>query len=145
MVVPKDLEEYDIDQECKELIQTLPLEKGMIETHVHQYQGFWQITKELQGVLSCQKHFQAHDTDIIVATTAKVGTTWLKGLTFALFNRKKYPNIYNTNPLLTNNPRVLVPFLELTFYKNKDIIPDLNSISPSRLFSTHLSFESLPN
>ena len=144
-LVPKYLEEYDIDQEFKELIQTFPLEKGMIETYVHQYQGFWQTTKDLQGVLSCQKHFHAHDTDIIVASTAKTGTIWLKALTFALLNRKKYPDIHDNNhPLLTNNPHVLVPNLELNLYIKKDILPDLDSLSPPRLFSTHLSYESLP-
>lgn len=75
---PKYLQEDDITLECKELIQTLPMEKGWVSTHLHQYQGFWQTKKHLQGVLSFQKHFQAHDTDIILATSPKAGTMFDK-------------------------------------------------------------------
>ncbi|RHN66841.1 putative flavonol 3-sulfotransferase [Medicago truncatula] len=142
---PKYLQEDDITLECKELIQTLPMEKGWVSTHLHQYQGFWQTKKHLQGVLSFQKHFQAHDTDIILATSPKAGTTWLKALIFALLNRKRYPNIHDNNhPLLTTNPHVLVPFLELSLYIEKDILPDINSFSAPRLFSTHVPYKSLP-
>jgi hypothetical protein len=132
-LVAKYLQDDDLSQECKELISTLPLEKAWILTHTHQYQGFWIATKILQGVLSCQKHFQALDSDIILVTAPKSGTTWLKALTFALLNRNKYPNIQN-HPLLTSNPHALVPFLEIDLYSDKDYVPDLNSLSPPRLF-----------
>ncbi|KEH33293.1 putative P-loop containing nucleoside triphosphate hydrolase [Medicago truncatula] len=144
-LVPKYLQEDELGKECKELIQTLPLEKGWISTHFHQYQGFWIGTRILQGVLSCQKHFQALNTDILLVTTPKSGTTWLKALTFALINRKKYQNIHNFNhPLLTSNPHVLVPFLEVDLYYDKDYVPNLNSLSPPRLFATHIPYELLP-
>ncbi|CAL5197108.1 unnamed protein product [Lathyrus oleraceus] len=145
-LVPKYLQEYDISEECKELLTTLPSEKGWITKHLYQYQGFWFAPKGLQGALSCQKHFQALDTDILLVTSPKSGTTWLKALSFALINRNKYPNIHsNSNhPLLTTNPHNLVPFWETGLYYNKDFVPDLKTISPPRIFSTHLSYESLP-
>ncbi|XP_058744533.1 cytosolic sulfotransferase 12-like [Vicia villosa] len=143
-LVPKYLQEYDLGEECKELLATLPLEKGWITTHLHQYQGFWFAPKSLQGALSCQKHFQALDTDILLVTCPKSGTTWLKALTFALINRNKYPNIHNNHPLLTTNPHDLVPFWEIGLYYNKDCVPNLKTLSPPRIFSTHLSYESLP-
>ncbi|XP_058744532.1 cytosolic sulfotransferase 12-like [Vicia villosa] len=138
-LVPKYLQQHDIGEECKELLATLPVEKGWISSHLHQYQGFWFSPKRLQGVLSCQKHFQAFDTDILLITCPKSGTTWLKALTFALINRNKYPNTHSNHPLLTTNPHDLIP------YCDKDLILDLQTISPPRLFSTHLSYESLPN
>ncbi|CAJ2636411.1 cytosolic sulfotransferase 12-like protein [Trifolium pratense] len=144
-LVPKYLQEDDLSQECKELIPTLPLEKGWISTNFHQYQGFWISTMFLQATLSCQKHFQALDTDILLVTTPKSGTTWLKALTFALLNRNKYPNIHNNHPLLTTNPHVLVPFLEVDIYYDKDFVPDLKTLSLPRLFSTHIPYVLLPN
>ncbi|XP_057421828.1 cytosolic sulfotransferase 12-like [Lotus japonicus] len=144
--LPKYLQENEITQECLELIPTLPREKGWVASHLHQYQGFWHNTRQLQGVLSCQKHFQAHNTDIFIVTIPKSGTTWLKALTFSLLNRHKYPNIQQNHPLLTHNPHFLVPFLELVLYqpKDRDFPPDLNSLPSPRLFSTHLPHVSLP-
>jgi hypothetical protein len=143
-LVPKYLQEDDLSQECKELIPILPLEKGWISTHFHQYHGFWIATMFLQATLSCQKHFLALDEDTLLVTTPKSGTTWLKALTFALLNRKKYPNIHNNHPLLTTNPHVLVPFLEVDIYYDKDFVTDLKTLSLPRLLSTHIPYVLLP-
>ncbi|KAL4342771.1 hypothetical protein S245_035751 [Arachis hypogaea] len=142
--IPKYLQESEVSQECKDLIATLPIEKGWLASHLHQYQGFWHITRQLQGVLSCQKHFNALNSDILIVTTPKSGTTWLKALTFALLNRHKYPKMFQNHPLLTKNPHFLVPFLELDLYNDKDLVPNLNSTPSPRLFSTHIPYVSLP-
>ncbi|KAK7275694.1 hypothetical protein RIF29_16816 [Crotalaria pallida] len=143
-LVPKYLQ-VDLTQECKELIHTLPKVKGWIGNHLHQYEGFWYPTRSLQGLLTCQKHFQALDADILLVTIPKSGTTWLKALAFALLNRKRYEDMHiHDHPLLTTNPHDLVPFLELNIYVEKDRIPDLNLLSSPRLFATHLPYVSLP-
>ncbi|KAI4357967.1 hypothetical protein L6164_001879 [Bauhinia variegata] len=145
LVLPKYLQENELSQECKEVISSLPVEQGWVASHLCQYQGFWHSTRQMQGVLACQKHFQAHDTDIILVTTPKSGTTWLKALTFALLNRNKYQDL-QTHPLLTSSPHVLVPFLELDLYldKEENPLPDFTSFPSPRLFSTHLPYVSLP-
>ncbi|MED6120201.1 hypothetical protein PIB30_018792 [Stylosanthes scabra] len=143
-VIPKYLQEYEVSQECKDLIATLPMEQGWLATHLHQYQGFWFYTRQLQGLLSCQKHFNALNSDVILVTTPKSGTTWLKAWTFALLNRKKYPKMFQIHPLLTENPHFLVPFLEINLYADKNLLPDLNSLPSPRLFATHLPYVSLP-
>ncbi|KAG7977683.1 hypothetical protein I3843_05G042500 [Carya illinoinensis] len=107
-----------------------------------QYRGFWFPTMFMQGVLSLQKHFQAHDTDILMMTPPKVGTTWLKAILFAILNRKHHLELQK-HPLLTNNPHVLVPYLDLHLYNKKEV-PDLTSCPSPRLFSAHLPYTLLP-
>ncbi|XWS23051.1 hypothetical protein CRYUN_Cryun29cG0088500 [Craigia yunnanensis] len=141
--LPKYLLEEGVTQECRQLIPSLPTEKGWVANHLHQYQGFWHTTRQLQAVLTCQNHFQANDTDIILVTTPKSGTTWLKAIIFALMNRVQYPNP-ETHPLLTENPHVLVPFLELELYIDSQAA-DFTTLSSPRLFGTHLPLVSLPD
>ncbi|KAK7837330.1 cytosolic sulfotransferase 5 [Quercus suber] len=141
--LPKYLKEDEVTQECRNFISSLPTEKGWVANNLHQYQGCWIATRYMQGVLSFQKHFQAHDTDIILVTTPKAGTTWLKALLFSLVNRVHYPNPQKHHPLLTNNPHVLVPFLDINLYTENQV-PDLTSFASPRLFSTHLPYVSLP-
>ncbi|CAK8561696.1 unnamed protein product [Lathyrus sativus] len=137
-LVPKYLQQHDIDKECKELLATLPLEKGWLSSHIHQYQGFWFSPERFHYVLFCQKHFQAFDTDILLATSPKSGTTWLKALIFALINRNKYPITHNNHPLHTTTPHDLVPFCD------RDFVSDFKTISHPRLYSSHLPYELLP-
>ncbi|KAK3027253.1 hypothetical protein RJ639_041199 [Escallonia herrerae] len=140
--LPKYLEEYELAQECRDLISSLPKERGWLATHLYRYQGFWHNSRQLGGVLGCQQHFQAQDTDVLLVTTPKSGTTWLKAIMFTLVNRIHSP-VTHEHPLLTNNPHELVPFLELKLYVDTHI-PNLTSFSSPRLFSTHLPFVSLP-
>ncbi|KAG6653031.1 cytosolic sulfotransferase 5-like [Carya illinoinensis] len=107
-----------------------------------QYRGFWITTRSMQGVLSLQKHFQAQETDIQMMTPPKVGTTWLKAILFAIVNRKHNLDLQK-HPLLTNNPHILVPYLDLHFYNQKEV-PDLTFFPSPRLFSAHLPYTLLP-
>ncbi|GAB4840161.1 hypothetical protein Ancab_020925, partial [Ancistrocladus abbreviatus] len=112
-------------------------------THLYQYQGFWHTSRQLQGVLAFQKHFQSQVSDVLLVTTPKSGTTWLKAMIYAVANRKLYPNIY-LHPLLNYNPHDLVPFLELNVYYDINKVTDLSSLPSPRLFSSHLPISSLP-
>jgi hypothetical protein len=68
----------------------------------------------MQAVVAVQIHFQAHHTNILLATIPKAGTTWLKAISFALLNRMHYPYTQQY-PLLTDNPHVFCPSWSLTF------------------------------
>ncbi|XP_007045763.2 PREDICTED: cytosolic sulfotransferase 5 [Theobroma cacao] len=142
--LPKFLQEECLTQERRQLIASLPTEKGWVANHLHQYQGFWHTTRQLLAVLTCQNQFQAQDTDILLVTTPKSGTTWLKAIVFALMNRVQYPNPEVKHPLLAENPHVLVPFLELELYIDNRVA-DFTTFTSPRLFGTHLPLVSLPD
>ncbi|KAF8378541.1 hypothetical protein HHK36_029884 [Tetracentron sinense] len=139
---PKYLQEEDgLTHEQKAFMSSLPSEKGWLVAPHHQYQGFWYTPKQLQGMLTCQLHFRAHDSDLLLVTTPKSGTTWLKAVMFAIMYRTRYS--WAKHPLLTNNPHDLVPFLELKLYADNQV-PDFTSFITPRLFATHIPYVSLP-
>nr|WGG89257.1 SOT6 [Ilex asprella] len=100
-------------------------------------------SEKIQALFPDLQNFEAQDTDIVVATSPKSGTTWLKALAFCILNRKLYPDTQQ-HPLHTSNPHSLVPFLEVKVRTEKEELIDLTSLVPPRLLSTHLPFEWLP-
>ncbi|KAL3631265.1 hypothetical protein CASFOL_024249 [Castilleja foliolosa] len=140
---PKYLQEEEtLPLELKNIISTLPKEKGWLASRLYLYQGFWYPVRHLGGVINCQNLFRPNETDIFLSTTPKSGTTWLKALVFTLTNRKTHP-VTKNHPLITKNPHDLVPFLEIKLFVDNQV-PDLSSLASPRLFSTHLPFNSLP-
>ncbi|KAL7082066.1 hypothetical protein ACP275_14G077200 [Erythranthe tilingii] len=110
------------------------------------YQGFWCPLPFFRPVLSAQKYFKAKDSDVILSSLPKSGTTWLKALTFSIANRNTYMCNIDTqiSPLLTCNPHEVVPFLELNLYLNQEN-PDLEQTSTPRILATHIPFDALPD
>ncbi|XP_021861553.2 cytosolic sulfotransferase 13 [Spinacia oleracea] len=106
------------------------------------YQGFW--CPLLEPTMSFQTHFQAHDTDVILASLPKTGTTWLKSLLFAIVNRNRFTNICQ-HPLRNQNAHELVLQLEAKVYNNiQGSQPDFIDLPLPRLFATHIPYLSLP-
>jgi len=89
-------------------------ETGMDLPLIYFYKGVWYPVFAIRGALSFRQHFIAQDTDIILASMPKSGTTWLKALTFSVVNR----NIYSPkeSPLLPTPPHELVRFFEIDLY-----------------------------
>ncbi|KAL2933267.1 Cytosolic sulfotransferase 15 [Bienertia sinuspersici] len=112
------------------------------------YQNFWYPRCRLfKNTLEYQRHFEAKDTDLIIASHPKTGTTWLTTLLFAVVNRGKYP--LSESPILYQHPHHLVHRLEDVHFReaigNQLIsFSDLNKLLPPRLFSTHFPYVSLP-
>nr|XP_004253506.1 cytosolic sulfotransferase 12-like [Solanum lycopersicum] len=140
---PKYLQEDNLSEECKKFLSILPKDKGWVGSYIYNYQGFWTPPRFLQGVIAFQQQFQAEDSDIILVTTPKSGTTWLKSLLFALVNRVKHPIFEPNHPLLVINPHVLVPFLEHELYIDGRV-PDFSTFTSPKLLATHVPFASLP-
>ncbi|KAB1206577.1 Cytosolic sulfotransferase 11 [Morella rubra] len=137
LALPKYLQKDELTQECKDVISSLPIEDGWVSPHLHQYKGFWITTRYMQGVLSFQKHFQAHETDILLATTPKVGATWLKAILYALVNRAHYPDPQK-HPLLIRNPHDLVPFMEISVYSETHVSRSLLIYLSKALFNSFI-------
>lgn len=136
-------QEEELTQESKQLLISLPKERGWRTPNLYLFQGFWCQPKEIQATMSIQRNFKAQNSDIILASIPKSGTTWLKALAFAVINRRKF-SLNNQHPLQTSNPHDLVPFLEYNFYANNQI-PDLSQMTSPRLFATHMPFSALPS
>ncbi|RWR73405.1 cytosolic sulfotransferase 12-like protein [Cinnamomum micranthum f. kanehirae] len=117
------------------------VEKGWKSSHLTQYQGFWLPIEFLSGVMACRERFEACKDDIMLNTTPKSGTTWLKALTFTISNRTRHD--FHNHPLLTTNPHALVPNLKLDQYAD-DKVPDLTNLPSPRLFCSHFPYELLP-
>jgi len=131
--------------EENELMLSLPKEKGLgAAPCLHLYQEFWCPSFYVQGVNNFQKHFQAKDTDIFVASFPKSGTTWLKALAFVIVNHQRFSS-FDHHPLLSSNPHELVSFPELSLSHDlHDQILALSNMSEPRVLATHLPFPSLP-
>ncbi|KAL2921955.1 Cytosolic sulfotransferase 1 [Bienertia sinuspersici] len=105
------------------------------------YQNFWFLTTPLKNILHYQAHFKARDSDIILASLPKTGTTWLKSLLFTIVNRTNpdHQPLINKSPLLNN----------LGVYGGNPLLPSpqqLHDEPPStlRLLHSHLPYASLP-
>ncbi|KAL2892669.1 Cytosolic sulfotransferase 15 [Bienertia sinuspersici] len=113
------------------------------------YQNFWCRTFWLKDIIHFQKHFKAQNSDIILATQPKNGTTWLKSLLFTIVNRSNpdHQPLNKNSPLLSHNPHELVYFLEHGVYGGEPPLPNPQQIKqlPSpRLLQTHIPYASLP-
>ncbi|KAK7314096.1 hypothetical protein VNO77_39306 [Canavalia gladiata] len=138
-------EEEKLSQEFKELLLSLPREKGWRTHYLYLFQGFWCTEDKIQGIDTFMNQFQAKDSDVVVASAQKSGTTWLKALTFAIVNRQSFSSLEN-HPLLTSNPHQLVLSFEFDIYgNNRDKISLQSNMSDPRIFSTHIPFHALAN
>ncbi|KAK2359302.1 cytosolic sulfotransferase [Trifolium repens] len=86
----KDVQLEAIGEECKQLILSLPKEYGFGNQYFYFFQDFWATPSQIQSIISFQNHFQAKDSDVVIASMPKSGTTWLKALTFAITNRRHH-------------------------------------------------------
>lgn len=90
--------------------------------------------------MSAQDHFKSQPSDIILCSSMKTGTTWLKALAFAIVTRNHHYFDDSTHPLLHKVPHECVPIIEI----------DMTQASSTRatfelpLLSTHMPYCSLP-
>uniref|UniRef100_A0A6N2K5D7 Sulfotransferase n=1 Tax=Salix viminalis TaxID=40686 RepID=A0A6N2K5D7_SALVM len=127
--------------EIQGLVAGFPSEKNWDGSPLYFYKGVWYPAFAIRGAISFRQHFIARDTDIILASMPKSGTTWLKALAFSVVNRSIYSP--TESPLLTTPPHDLVRFFEVDLYA-KHQLPDLEQLPSPRIFSSHSHYEAMP-
>ncbi|GKA69829.1 flavonol 3-sulfotransferase-like protein [Tanacetum coccineum] len=123
----------------EEIFKTVPQHtcswsKGRLT--VYNFQGFWTDRKLHEGGIVAKQSFKARPSDVLLCSSPKTGTTWLKALAFAIVTREKYDE--SASPLLTTLPHECIPFLE----KSLEQLEDHNLEQP--LIATHLPYAALP-
>ncbi|PIA50532.1 hypothetical protein AQUCO_01200001v1 [Aquilegia coerulea] len=121
-------------------VSQLPKQTWFEDYELCQWQGSWYLPPVIEGALAAQSLFEARDDDIIIASSLKVGTTWLKSLVPSILN---CPQVNDDNdPLIRNNPHGVVPTLELQVFPKKQ---DITTLPSPRIFHTHLPYNCLPD
>ena len=132
-----DLETHNI---FKEIMSTVPRRKGtLVLDDLYQYEGFWCSSFQLQRILWAQDHYKPQPNQVILSSTPKAGTTWLKALAFSITTRSNVSE--STNPLLTRFAHDCVPFIEFELISSSHP-QKLNLDIP--LVATHIPYPSLP-
>ena len=122
-------------------LSKLPQAKGWYKQGFVQYQGIWCPTYIARSFIRFQRHFKALDQDIILASSPKSGSTWMKALVFSVLNRDRYDQ--SNTPLLSSNPHDIVPSFESSLFSDNPK-HDLAKIPSPRLFGTHILYSCLP-
>ncbi|KAL3512414.1 hypothetical protein ACH5RR_025131 [Cinchona calisaya] len=120
--------------------QELPREKSFSGNLMFKHDGFWCAEKVFHPIISFQKHFKSEDSDILLATLPKAGTTWLKAIVFSIVHRNDCT--VDKSPLINSNPHALVPFEYQVYGKREN--PDLRSAPGPLILSTHIPHNALP-
>jgi hypothetical protein len=128
-------------EEYAAIISTLP----SVTAHgvlLRNYQGAWLMHQRVPGVLSIQRRFTPRRGDVLLASSPKCGTTWLKALCFATMARAAYPAAGADHPLRRLNPHECVPFLDDLFSAGQE--GRLEALPSPRLMHTHIQHALLP-
>ncbi|CAL5322128.1 unnamed protein product [Camellia sinensis] len=118
---------------------------------LHKWEGFWYSTGHLEGTKDLQAHHESRDDDIVLASSIKTGTTWLKALCFCIMQGQKGADKGKVgekeeeedDPLLKNHPTFYVQTIESKNYEKNSTV-DLSGMPSPRLFHTHIPYNALP-
>ncbi|KAF5187074.1 Sulfotransferase [Thalictrum thalictroides] len=127
-------------QDISILVSKLPKQIWFGHYELCKWEGSWYSPPVIEGALAAQSHFEARDDDIIIASSMKVGTTWLKSLIPSIMNCTQGND--HDDPLIAKNPHNVVHTLELQVYPKKQ---DISTLPSPRILHTHLPYNSLPD
>ncbi|CAL5353544.1 unnamed protein product [Camellia sinensis] len=118
---------------------------------IFQSQGFWYTNPHLEAARDILAHFESRNDDIVLASSIKTGTTWLKALCFSIIHGRKNVDVKvdeeeeeEDDPLVKNTPSSCVQTIENGVYMTNPT-PDLSGMPSPRLFHTHFPYSALPD
>ncbi|KAK4436396.1 Cytosolic sulfotransferase 12 [Sesamum alatum] len=121
-------------------VEKLPKARCWEAADIYQWEGFWFGQRVLKPAITFRSTFQARDDDVLLASSLKTGTTWLKALSICIMHQNQDNDI-----LTTENPHFHVPTIEGTIYSTKPHKMDPYDASAPRLLHTHLPHAVLPD
>uniref|UniRef100_J3KZ79 Sulfotransferase n=1 Tax=Oryza brachyantha TaxID=4533 RepID=J3KZ79_ORYBR len=138
----------EVYEQLRQLVSTYPTVPSGLDTPYHRHpDGWYTFLPAMVSVMVAQRHFPARDTDILLTTFPKCGTTWLKALLYLYATVRRGHDggggVDVLAQLRQQNPHQLVPFLEIQVYV-RDRVPDLSSLPAPRLLATHIPRPSVP-
>ncbi|XP_071675637.1 cytosolic sulfotransferase 8-like [Lolium perenne] len=128
--------------ESADIVSSLPSNITGPNIQLRQYQGVWLLGTVVPGLISLHRRFRSRPGDVLLASPAKSGTTWIKALTFATMARSSYPPSALDHPLRRLNPHECVPYLADLFVDGHEA--KLEALPSPRLMHTHLHYSLLP-
>lgn len=99
----------------------LPRETWWENVDLYKCDGFWYGLPHLVAAVEGQSSFKARDDDVLLASSMKTGTTWLKALIPCIMD--PYARLVNDDddgnyqdPLIQSHPNELIPSLEVQIF-----------------------------
>ncbi|EEF36445.1 cytosolic sulfotransferase 5 [Ricinus communis] len=134
------MEPFSPHEISRTFFDELPKESLSGVGDVYQWQGFWFWRQHVAAAIAAKSRFEARDEDVILASSMKTGTTWLKAIIPCIINSTLGNGYdYDYDPFVENHPNALIPSLEVQLYC-QDPIPDLSGMPSPRLFRTHIAY-----
>ncbi|XP_059315574.1 cytosolic sulfotransferase 5-like [Lycium ferocissimum] len=127
----------DIDK----LIEQLPKALYSDKIELCEWEGFWCEPTLIKAAMIFKKTFKSDPNDVLLASSVKTGTTWLKAICVCIMQDNKDEQ----DVLVKDNPHFHVPTIEAMDYYIKSPANDLYTMPYPRLFHTHLPYKVLPD
>ncbi|KAJ4720545.1 Sulfotransferase [Melia azedarach] len=130
----------------QEIFDQLPREFFWEYRDIYKWHGFWYYESVIKGMLAFQSHFEARPDDVILASSMKTGTTWLKSLCVCIMESQSKSYGEEDDDLLVKDiSHGHVKTLEYDAYRENLDDPDFSGLPSPRLFHTHLPYSALPD
>ncbi|KAL3652302.1 hypothetical protein CASFOL_001983 [Castilleja foliolosa] len=130
----------------EKLLNELPKAPFWETKELSHYDGFWFPTPFMKPIVKFRSTFKAREDDVLLASTMKTGTTWLKALSLCIMQENHPTDDQQHADILTlGNPHSHVPTVEAMVYSDKDPRVDIYNPTTPRLLHTHLPYTVLPD
>ncbi|MCD7456971.1 hypothetical protein HAX54_033738 [Datura stramonium] len=122
-------------------IEQLPKALFSDKIELLEWEGFWSEPTIIKAAMKFKTTFQTEPNDVLLASSMKTGTTWLKAICACIMQGNKEEE----DLLVKDNPHFHIPTIEAMNYFIKNPTQDLCTMHFPRLFHTHLPYRVLPD